>query len=73
MTIEQTVIKKLRALPAEKQKTVLSFIESLQKSARKKPRSPLKGQWADLKISLSEKDIADARREMWKNFPRKIK
>ena len=31
------------------------------------------GLWADLNIHITEEDIAEARREMWGNFPRDIK
>jgi hypothetical protein len=29
-----------------------------------------KGLWSDLAVSLSAAEIDEARREMWKNFPR---
>ena len=73
MTIEQAIVEKLRALPVEKQQEVLDFVEFLQrKSAPKPPHRSLKGLWADLKIDITEADIADARREMWSNFPRDV-
>ena len=31
------------------------------------------GLWADLNFHVTEEDIAEARREMWGNFPRDIK
>jgi len=34
------------------------------------PLESLYGLWADLNIDISEDDIAQARREMWGNFPR---
>lgn len=71
MDIEQSVLEKLRALPLEKQREVLDFIEYLQqKSIAKRPRRSLKGLWADLGVHITEEDIAEARREMWGNFPR---
>ena len=73
MTIEQAVVEKLRALPVEKQREVLDFVEFLhRKSVPKPPRRSLKGLWADLKIDITEDDIAEVRREMWGNFPRDI-
>jgi hypothetical protein len=73
MTIEQAIVEKLRLLPVEKQQEVLDFVEFLQcKSAPKPPRRSLKGLWADLKIDITEADIAEARREMWGYFPRDI-
>jgi hypothetical protein len=74
MTIEQQVLEKLRDLPPEKQKEVLEFVDSLKKENEPKtPRRSLHGLWADLNIHITEEDIAEARREMWGNFPRDIK
>ena len=76
MTVEQTVMEKLRELPLERQQEVLDFVESLQQgtmpqqSSPKKPRQSLKGLWADLDIHITDEDITEARREMWGNFPR---
>ncbi len=73
MTIEQMVLEKLRELPPEKQREVLEFAESLLPSnAPKKPLRSLRGLWADLDINITEEDIAEARREMWGNFPRDV-
>ena len=74
MTIEQQVLEKLRDLPPEKQKEVLDFVDSLKErnGAKKRLRSLL-GLWADLNFHVTEEDIAEARREMWSNFPRHIK
>lgn len=71
MTIEQQVVKERRDLTPEKQKEVLEFVDSLKKQAGpKKPLRSLPGLWADLNILITEEDIAQARREMWGNFPR---
>lgn len=73
MTIEQQVLEKLRDLPPEKQKEVLEFVDSLKKeNGPKTPLRNLRGLWADLNIHITEEDIAEARREMWGNFPRDI-
>jgi hypothetical protein len=73
MTIEQQVLEKLCALPPEKQKEVLDFVNSLkEKNGAKKPLRSLRGLWADLNIRITEEDIAEARREIWGNFPRDI-
>ncbi|MFQ5696621.1 MAG: hypothetical protein ACE5HB_11575 [Terriglobia bacterium] len=72
MTIEEMVLEKLRGLPPEKQKEVLGFMESLTKDGPRKPLRSLEGLWADLGIEITEEDIAEARREMWGNFPRDI-
>jgi hypothetical protein len=65
MSIEQEVIEKLRALPADKQSEVLAFVESLQEQAPagSPPRS-LRGLWADLDLVIIDEDLAEARREM---------
>jgi hypothetical protein len=73
MTIEQEVLEKLRELPPEKQKEVLDFVYFLkEKNSTKKPRRSLRGLWKDLNIEITEEDIAEARREMWGNFPRDV-
>jgi hypothetical protein len=73
MTIEQKVLEKLRDLPPEKQKEVLVFVESLKKAdAKPQPRRSLRGLWANYNFQITEDDIAEARREMWGNFPRDI-
>jgi hypothetical protein len=71
IAIEEAVIEKLRTLPPERKQQVLDFVEFLeQRSTVKRPRRSLKGIWAGLGYSVSEEDIAEARREMWGNFPR---
>jgi hypothetical protein len=71
MNLEQAVLDKLRELPPDKQQEVLDFAEFLQqKNLPKKPLKSVKGMWADLKVDITEEDIAQARKEMWGNFPR---
>jgi hypothetical protein len=71
MNLEQAVLDKLRALPPDKQQEVLDFAEFLQqKSISKPPLKSVKGIWANLNIEIAEEDIAQARKEMWANFPR---
>ncbi len=71
--LEQAILENLRQLPPEKQQEVLDFAEFLrQKTTLKQPPLSLKGLWADLEIDLGEEDIAEARREMWGNFPREF-
>jgi hypothetical protein len=71
MSIEELVIEKLRGLPPDQKREVLHFVEFLQeKKDAKQPLQSLHGLWADLGVEISEKDIADARREMWGTFPR---
>lgn len=73
MNIEQNVIEKLRQLPVEKQQELLDFAEFLyQKNAMKPKLKTIKGLCTDLQVNITEKDIAEARKEMWGNFPREI-
>jgi hypothetical protein len=73
MTLEEQLLEKLRDLPPEKKKEVLDFVDFLkEKGSAKKPRRSLLGLWADLNFHVTEEDIAEARREMWGNFPRDI-
>jgi hypothetical protein len=71
MNIEQAVLEKLRQLPVDKQQELLNFAEFLhQKNTPKTPLRSVRGLCADLKIDITEEDIAQARQEMWGNFPR---
>ncbi|MDB9514705.1 DUF2281 domain-containing protein [Kamptonema animale CS-326] len=71
MNLEQAVLDKLRALPPDKQQEILDFAEFLQqKSLPKKTLKSVKGMWANLDMEITEEDIAQARKEMWGNFPR---
>jgi hypothetical protein len=72
MSIEQLVIERLRELPPEKQREALRLVESLKDTGPVKPLRSAEGLWADLGIDITEEDIAEARREMWGNFPRDI-
>jgi hypothetical protein len=71
MSIEEAILEKVRVLPPEKREEVLKFAASLSESPKTSAplRSP-RGLWADLDIDISEEDISELRREMWKNFPR---
>lgn len=72
MTLEQAILDAVRALPADKQREVLDHVKHLRDEATppRKPRKSGRGLWADLNIDLSGEEIDEARREMWKNFPR---
>ncbi|MGA2072979.1 MAG: DUF2281 domain-containing protein [Terriglobia bacterium] len=71
MSIEELVIEKLRDLPPDQKEEVLHFVEALrERKGAKQPLESLHGLWADLGVEISEKDIAEARREMWGTFPR---
>ena len=71
MTLEQALLDKIRQLPVDKQQELLDFAEFLHQQVTPKQRlRSLKGLWSDLKVDISEEDIAEARKEMWGNFPR---
>jgi len=71
MKAEELVIEKFRALQPDQQQEVVDFVEFLaEKRARKRSCPSLHGLCADLGVDITEEDIAEARREMWGNFPR---
>jgi hypothetical protein len=71
MSLEQAILEAVRALPADKQREVLSHATRLrEETAPKTPFKSIKGLWADLGICLSTEEIDENQREMWKNFPR---
>ncbi len=73
--VEQSVVEHLRLLPPEKQQEVLDFVEfPAQRGGTEtltaRPRCSLLGLCADLGIDIDADEIDNARREMWRNFPR---
>jgi len=71
MSLEQAILEAVRALPADKQREILSHAVSLRDgTVKRRPFKSVKGLWADLGISLSADAIEENQREMWKNFPR---
>lgn len=71
MSIERSVIEKILSLTPDQQREVMDFVESLPKEpSDPHPRRSLMGLFSDLNIHITEEDIAQARREMWGNFPR---
>jgi hypothetical protein len=74
MTLEQAIVEKLRSLPPQAQRDVLAFTESLHlRSANPKtPLKSLRGLWTGLGLDITSQEIADARREIWGNFPRNV-
>jgi hypothetical protein len=72
MSLDESFLEKLHQLPPDKQREVLDFVEFLQKktAAQVVPRRSVEGLWADLGSHITEEDIAEARAEMWRNFPR---
>ena len=73
MSIEDTVLAKLRGLPPEKQTKVLEFVESLKREASSgNSLRSLEGFLEELNVDITGDDIAQGRREMWGNFPREL-
>lgn len=73
MTLDQAILAKVNALPADKQQEVLDFVEFLTtKAAPGHARRRVKGLLADFKTEITAQDIDEARREMWANFPRDV-
>ncbi len=73
MTVAEKILEKIEHLPPDKQGEVLDFAEFLaSREASNGPLKDLEGAWADLNVHITEEDIAEMRREAWKNFPRDI-
>jgi hypothetical protein len=71
MSVSESIIKKIESLTPEQQREVENLVDSLaQSSLNGKPRRSLLGLCADLGIQITEEHIAEARKEMWGNFPR---
>lgn len=70
--LEKEVVQAFRALPPEKKREALDFLEFLRNRTSKESRSSLKGLWKHLQIDLSDQDIADSKREIWASFPREV-
>jgi len=71
ITLEQSILEAVRALPLEKQHEILAHAKKLRgESGPLQPRRSGKGLWADLNITLTAEEIEQNQREMWKNFPR---
>lgn len=71
----EEISAKSAALPPDKQREVLDFIEFiLHKSEpgaeKKRPFRSVRGAFANSGVKITEEDIAEVRREMWANFPR---
>ena len=82
MSVAEMVLERLNTLPDEKQLEVLQFVEFLaspQKKASELPRRNrppsshrIRGMWAEYGFHITDEDIAQARKEMWGNFPREF-
>ncbi len=70
----EEIAAKAAVLPIEKQREALAFVESLvtrKQEADKQPFESVKGILKGNYDTL-EQDIAEMRREAWKNFPRDV-
>jgi hypothetical protein len=73
VTFEQLVLKQISGLTPEKQRELLDFLSSIQtEDSKPAPRKSLRGLWKDAGVDITADDIAEARREMWGNFPREV-
>jgi hypothetical protein len=73
VTFEQLVLKQISGLTPEKQRELLEFLSSIHKEDSKLvPRKSLRGLWKDAGVDITADDIAEARSEMWGNFPRDV-
>jgi hypothetical protein len=70
MSTEQLLLEKWRVLPQDKQQEVLEFV--LKIKVAPKVHKSIKGMWANSKFNITEKEITEAKQEMWKNFPKDI-
>jgi len=72
-SIQQKVLEILEVLPLEKQQEILSFVKFIQSQSQMcHPRKSIKGILSDFPIDLTEEEFAEARKEIWANFPREI-
>ncbi|GAP96227.1 hypothetical protein [Leptolyngbya sp. NIES-2104] len=67
MQLEEAILTNVRSLSLEQQQAVLEFTRTLR-DQKKRSRRKLRGLCADLEVTVSEADIAQARQEMWGNF-----
>ena len=73
VNLEQTLVRRLRTLPMERQVEVLDFVDFLgQRSTVKKPRRNPIGLFAGLGIDISAQEIDDTRADLWQHFPRDV-
>ena len=71
MTLEQAILKAVRALPPDQQQEIYEHAVRLRaENSKRPPFKSIRGLWADLGISLSAEEIDENQREMWRGFPR---
>ena len=69
----------LTGLPEPVVKSIKQLVESLREGIASQGRSgatpqpsPLRGRFADLRLSIPREDIDEAQREAWQDFPREL-
>ncbi len=70
-TLEEALALARQLSPADKARLIERIAPELERELtqrRPSPRKSLRGLWQD--VDITEKDIAQARREMWHGFPR---
>ena len=76
MSLVEELIETVKHLPHDKQLQVREFIVQLQGDTDAysvgRPFKSFLGALEHLRCDISEEDIAEARREMWGNFPRDV-
>jgi hypothetical protein len=75
MSLETELIEKIKQLPADKQLLVKSLVDELARIRTQfapAAAPPWYGSLEYLGKTISEEDIAEARREMWGHFPREV-
>jgi hypothetical protein len=72
-----STILDLTGLPEPVVKSIKQLVQSLREgisseghSAATSPRPPLRGRFADLRLSIPKEDLDEAQRETWQDFPR---
>lgn len=69
MSTWEMIAERTKDLSLEQQLQLLAFLDSL---TRRRPPRTLKspaGLWEDLSVDIRREDLAEARQEMWGNFP----
>ena len=71
VTLEEALDLVKQLSPLDKARLIQHIVPDIErelKAAAPTPRKSLRGLWRGL--GITEQDIADARREMWRDFPR---
>ena len=71
METTEMILNIVQKLPEEKRQEVLDFADFLEKRLA----GPLEFRdpeclWANLNVQITDEDISEARKEMWRSFPR---